>query len=81
MKEQRIENADISIEQRIGRRVKAMLDIRGMNQAKLAEATGMSTQTISLICQGKSDFRIGSLKAIEKALQCTLVLIPNEDLR
>lgn len=71
---------DLTLEQRIGRRVKAIRVLRGMSQKELADATGMSNSTISFIEQGKSDFRIGTLKEIEKVLNCTLVLIPNEDL-
>lgn len=70
----------LTLEQRIGRRIKAIRVLRGITQKELADATGMSNQTISYIEQGKSDFRIGTLKEIEKVLKCTLVLIPNEDL-
>ena len=70
----------LALEQRIGRRVKAIRVLRGITQKELADVTGMSNQTISYIEQGKSDFRIGTLKEIEKVLKCTLVLIPNEDL-
>ncbi|MCQ2232646.1 MAG: helix-turn-helix domain-containing protein [Paludibacteraceae bacterium] len=69
-----------TLEERLGRRIKAMLALRGMNQSQLAEATGMSTQTVSLMCNGKADFRMSTLRRIEVALECTLVLIPNEDL-
>lgn len=70
----------LTLEQRIGRRIKTIRVLRGITQKELADATGMSNQTISYIEQGKSDFRIGTLKEIEKVLKCTLVLIPNEDL-
>ena len=70
----------LTLEQRIGRRIKAIRVLRGITQKELADATGMSNQTISYIEQGKSDFRISTLKEIEKVLKCTLVLIPNEDL-
>ena len=70
----------LTLEQRIGRRIKAIRVLRGITQKELADAAGMSNQTISYIEQGKSDFRIGTLKEIEKVLKCTLVLIPNEDL-
>lgn len=70
----------LTLEQMIGRRIKAIRVLRGITQKELADATGMSNQTISYIEQGKSDFRIGTLKEIEKVLKCTLVLIPNEDL-
>ena len=70
----------LTLEQMIGRRIKAIRVLRGITQKELADAAGMSNQTISYIEQGKSDFRIGTLKEIEKVLKCTLVLIPNEDL-
>lgn len=80
MTPQKKENMTYTLEERLGRRIKAMLALRGMNQSQLAEATGMSTQTVSLMCNGKADFRMSTLRKIEIALQCTLVLIPNEDL-
>ena len=80
MTPQKKENMTYTLEERLGRRIKAMLALRGMNQSQLAEATGMSTQTVSLMCNGKADFRMSTLRKIEVALDCTLVLIPNEDL-
>lgn len=77
---QKKENMDYSLEVRLGRRIRAMLAPRGMTQTQLAEQTGMSSQTVSLMCNGKADFRLSTLRKIESALQCTLVLIPNEDL-
>ena len=70
----------LTLEQRIGRRIKAIRVLRGITQKELADATGMSNQTISYIEQGKSDFRIGTMNEIERVLKCTLILIPNEDL-
>lgn len=69
-----------SIEVRIGRRIKAIRTLRGMNQTQLAEATGMSSQTLSRLENGLTDFHLSTIKAIEQVLKCTLLLIPNEDL-
>lgn len=80
MKAQKKENATMSVELRLARRVKAIRVLRGYTQKELAEKCGMSSQTLSNIECGKSDFRIGTLKVIEEVLECTLILIPNEDL-
>lgn len=80
MKAQKKENATMSVEQRLARRIKAIRVLRGYTQRELADLCGMSNQTLSNIECGKSDFRIGTLKVIEEVLQCTLILIPNEDL-
>lgn len=77
---QKADNSKMTVEQRIARRIKAIRTLRGMSQKQLADKCGMSTQTLSNIECGKSDFRIGTLHQIENALQCTLILIPNEDL-
>ena len=77
---QRKENAEMSVEMRLARRIKAIRILRGYTQRELADKCGMSNQTLSNIECGKSDFRIGTLKVIEEVLQCTLILIPNEDL-
>ena len=77
---QRKENAEMSVEMRLARRIKAIRILRGYKQKELADLCGMSSQTLSNIECGKSDFRIGTLKTIEEVLQCTLILIPNEDL-
>lgn len=69
-----------SIEMRLARRIKHRRIDLGMSQATLAEKCGMSNQTICFIEQGKNDFRISTLRRLEEALNCTLVLIPNEDL-
>lgn len=77
---QKKENAEMSLELRLARRIKAIRILRGFTQKQLADACKMSSQTLSNIECGKSDFRIGTLKTIEKVLECTLILIPNEDL-
>lgn len=80
MKAQKKENATMSVELRLARRIKAIRVLRGYTQRELADLCGMSNQTLSNIECGKSDFRIGTLKVIEEVLECTLILIPNEDL-
>ena len=80
MKAQKKENATMSVELRLARRIKAIRVLRGYTQKERAEKCGMSSQTLSNIECGKSDFRIGTLKVIEEVLECTLILIPNEDL-
>ena len=77
---QKKENAEMSVEVRLARRIKAIRTLRGLSQKELADKCGMSTQTLSNIECGKSDFRIGTLHEIERALECTLLLVPNEDL-
>lgn len=65
---------------RLGRRVKAIRVLRGINQHELAALCNMSNQTISNIETGKGNFNFTSIAKIEKVLKCTLILVPNEDL-
>ena len=65
---------------RIGRRIRAIRALRGMQQKELADITGISTQTLSRLEQGKTDFQFSTIEKIEKALNCTLILVPNEDI-
>lgn len=69
-----------SIEMRLARRIKAVRAYKGITQKELAEACGISNQTLSNIECGKTDFRIGTLKIIEEVLQTTLLTIPNEEI-
>lgn len=79
MKPQKIENAQMSVEQRIARRVKAIRILRGLTQKELAERCGYSNATICNIEKG-GDYKISTLHKIEQVLECTLIMIPNEDL-
>lgn len=79
MNPQKKENAEMTIEQRIARRMKAIRILRGYSQKELADACGYSNTTICNIERG-GDYRISTLHKIEEVLQCTLILIPNEDL-
>lgn len=80
MRQQKIENTEMSVEVRISRRVKAIRILRGLTQKQLAEKCGYSNATICNIESGHGDYKISTLHQIENALQCTLILIPNEDL-
>lgn len=66
-------------EQRIARRVKAIRIERGLTQKELADRCGYSNTTISNIEQGR-DYKVSTLRKIEEVLQCTLIVVPNEDL-
>lgn len=79
MTPQKKENTDLTTEQRIARRLKAIRIIRGMTQKELADACGYSNATICNIEKG-GDYKISTLHKIEEVLKCTLLLIPNEDL-
>ena len=79
MTPQKKENAAMSVEQRIARRVKAIRILRGYTQKELAELCGYSNVTICNIEKG-GDYKISTLHKIEQVLQVTLILIPNEDL-
>lgn len=68
-----------AIQQRIGRRMKAVRILRGLSQKELAEACGYSNTTICNIERG-GDYRVSTLHKIEEILECTLILIPNEDI-
>lgn len=79
MTPQKKENAAMSTEQRIARRLKAIRILRGMTQKELADACGYSNTTICNIERG-GDYKISTLHKIEEVLKCTLLLIQNEDL-
>lgn len=76
---QKKENAELTTEQRIARRVKAIRILRGYTQKQLAELCGYSNATICNIEKG-GDYKISTLHKIEEVLEATLLLIPNEDL-
>ena len=79
MNPQKKENATMTTEMRIARRMKAIRILRGMTQKELADACGYSNATICNIEKG-GDYKISTLHKIEEVLQATLILIPNEDL-
>lgn len=66
----------MKIRYRIIQRLKEL----GWNRLKLSQETGISQNTISAYLQGKKDIRQETLKEICKALDLSIVLIPNEDL-
>lgn len=78
--ERQVAANESSIEMRLARRIKAVRAYKGITQKELAEACGISNQTLSNIECGKTDFRIGTLKIIEEVLQTTLLTIPNEEI-
>lgn len=78
--ERQVAANESSIEMRLARRIKAVRAYKGITQKELAEACGISNQTLSNIEYGKTDFRIGTLKIIEEVLQTTLLTIPNEEI-
>ena len=78
--EGQVKTNDSGIEMRLARRIKAVRAYKGLTQKELADACGISNQTLSNIECGKTDFRIGTLKIIEEVLQTTLLTIPNEDI-
>lgn len=79
MTPQKKENIALTTEQRIANRVKLLRIERKMSQKQLADACGYSNTTICNIERG-GDYKISTLHKIEKVLECTLILIPNEDL-
>lgn len=76
----RKEDLSAPLEVRLGRRIKAMRALRGMTQKELADACEMSNQTLSRLENGKTDFQLSILKQIERVLECTLILVANEDI-
>lgn len=70
----------LPLEQRIGRRIVAIRSLRKITQKQLAEMAGVSNKTLNQIENGTTDFRVSIIGKIEKVLECTLILVPNEDL-
>lgn len=79
MTPQKKENIALTTEHRIARRLKEIRMLRGMTQKELADACGFSNATICSTERG-GDLKVSTLRKIEEVLDCTLVLIPNEDL-
>ena len=63
---QKKENAEMSVEMRLARRIKAIRILRGYNQKELAAKCGMSSQTLSNIECGK----IGRASCRERVYAC-----------
>lgn len=70
---------NITTERRIANRIKSLRIERKMSQKQLADACGYSNTTICNIERG-GDYKISTLGKIEEVLNCTLFLVPNEDL-
>jgi len=66
--------------QRIGRRIVAIRSARKITQKQLADMAGISNKTLSEIENGRDDCRLSIIAKIEKVLEATLILVPNEDL-
>lgn len=55
-----------------GRRLKTLLELRGMTQNELSEETGISQVSISKYLNGKSDPSLLNVLKIARALDCSL---------
>lgn len=66
--------------QRIGKRIVQIRTAREITQKELADMCGISNSTLNKIENGNTDCRISIINRIEKVLECTLILVPNEDL-
>lgn len=64
---------------RIGKFVRERRRKFGLTQNELAMRCGISTQTLSNLELGKSDFYVGVLGLLERELKCRFVLVLNED--
>lgn len=68
------------IEVRIAERIKEYRKKRGLSQQELADMCGLSRKTIGKLEAGESDYSVGKLDAIGKALGIKFILVPDEDL-
>ena len=68
LSEDRAPEGDIPTEQRIGERVKAWRQMRGMNQMDLAEKAGVADSTISAIERGERYGAVSSYLYLAQAL-------------
>lgn len=80
MKGQKKGNADQNMMAKLGRRIKAHRALQGISQKDLANRCNISTQTLSNLELGKSDFRISTVLMVEEVLNCRLLGIPEENI-
>jgi transcriptional regulator with XRE-family HTH domain len=72
-RERRIQiEAGSDSEMHVGRRVRAVRDKRGLSLRALAERSGLSVNTISLIERGSNSPTVASLQLLAQALDCPI---------
>jgi transcriptional regulator with XRE-family HTH domain len=59
-------------EQRTDLHILAIREARGMSQAQLAEATGLTQSSISRIERGGRELTLSNMRSIARALNCSV---------
>lgn len=59
--------------ERLAENIQSVMEMKGISQADVCRATGLSTAIVSLVCSGKTkDPRLSTIVPICKALDVTL---------
>lgn len=69
---------DEEVRKRIGAKIAALRDLRGMTQRDLEEKSGISQPHITRIERGAYDIRIGTLDTLAKAMDAEVEIVPNK---
>lgn len=69
---------DEEVRKRIGAKIAALRDLRGMTQHDLEEKSGISQPHITRIERGTYDIRIGTLDTLAKAMDAEVEIVPNK---
>ena len=76
---QELRNRDAEEARRIGRRLKALRENRGMSQKGVADVVGMSSPQLAKLEKGETDMRISTLRSLLRALGASFADIAGED--
>ena len=66
---------------RVGRRVRALREDRGLAQGELAKLVGMTAPQLSKLEKGESDMRLSTVRALLRAMDATFADISGTDAR
>jgi transcriptional regulator with XRE-family HTH domain len=76
---QELRERDAEEARRIGRRLRALRENRGMSQKAVANVVGMSAPQLAKLEQGETDMRISTLRSLLRALGATFADIAGPD--
>ena len=76
---QELRERDAEEARRIGRRLRALRENRGMSQKAVATVLGMSSPQLAKLEQGETDMRISTLRSLLRALGATFADIAGPD--
>lgn len=76
---QELRNRDSEEARRIGRRLKALRENRGISQKAIADVVGMPSPQLAKLEKGETDMRISTLRSLLRALGASFADIAGED--